>query len=497
MYGAAHFDGRCASITDDDANGIAFVYPVNDLGSQPLRIESNSTLATAVNLINHIQAVTSSGGVLPHSWSVVDFFGRLPTGLNLSTGGIIYGLPTESGTFNFTLQVSDADGSSIQERFAMTVRDPLPFDSQFVSQTYVSTVQAGQQISAILKWLNTGSQFWDGLAGVKLVSQNPPNNVTWGVSNRPVSGLTLKGEQLEVRLTAVAPVVAGTYSFQWQLSQEGRGFFGEASTNLTIVVTPGPPIIDSSTPPQAFVGSAFSYQLSAGGGTPPLVWSIASGSLPSGLGLDPRAGLISGTPTAIGFAVFTALVTDSASRATQKTFSIVVGAAPPSPLRLNLAPSLQAVRGSLFAYQPEATGGAPPYTWSISFGGLPPGVALNVGSGSLSGAPSVSGDFGATIVVRDQRNQSATGSIQIRVVEPEPAPLISKVKYKVRKKQLLVSGELIDSNAALLVDGVQVSARFDAGTLIAKPVPLTSGPHEIRVVNPSGVSSQPYSLTVE
>jgi len=48
-----------------------------------------------------------------------------------------------------------------------------------------------------------------------------------------------------------------------------------------------------------------------------------------------------------------------------------------------------------------------------------------------------------------------------------------------------------------VVDGMQVSARFDAGALIAKPVPLTSGTHEIRVINPSGVSSQTYSLTVE
>jgi hypothetical protein len=47
------------------------------------------------------------------------------------------------------------------------------------------------------------------------------------------------------------------------------------------------------------------------------------------------------------------------------------------------------------------------------------------------------------------------------------------------------------------VDGMQVSARFDAGALIAKPVPLSSGTHEVRIVNPSGVSSQPYSLTVD
>jgi hypothetical protein len=497
MFGSAHFDGRCASITEDDANGIAFIYPVNDLGSRPLAIGSASLLPDAVNLVDHLQALTSSGGVLPHTWSVVDFLGRMPAGVSLSTGGIIFGLPIESGTFNFTLQVNDSQGNSVQKRFSLTVRDPLPFDSQFISQTVVSTIQAGQQFSTILKWLNNGSQIWDVLSGLKVVSQNPANNATWGTSSPPISGITLKGQQLEIRIAAVAPRVAGTYNFQWQLYQEGRGFFGQPSASLSIIVTPGPPSIDGSVPPQAFVGSSFSYQLTVAGGTPPYVWSIASGSLPSGLGLDSHAGLISGIPTAAGSATFTAQVTDATSRAAQGSFSITVAAAPTLPLRLNVAASLQAVKGTPFNYQPEATGGTPPYTWSITSGALPTGLALNGSAGAISGTPAAGGDFGVTITLRDQRNQTATGSIQIRVTEPEPAPVITKVKYKVGKRQLIVSGDRIDPNAALVVDGMQVSARFDAGALIAKPVPLTSGTHEIRVVNSSGVSSQPYSFTVE
>jgi hypothetical protein len=495
MFGAAHFDGRCASITEDDVNGIAFVYPVNDLGSRPLAIESASPLPNGVSLVSHIQALVSSGGVLPHTWSVVDFFGRLPTGLSLSTGGVIFGMPTETGTFNFTVQVDDSQGSSVQKRFSMAVREPLPYDSQFISQTIVPTVQAGQQFGAILKWLNNGSQIWDG--SIRAVAQNPANNPTWGTSIPPVSGLTLKGQPLEIRLTGVAPRNAGTYNFQWQLFQEGRGFFGQPSANLSIIVTPGPPFIDSPGPPQAFAGSPFSYQLTVAGGTPPYVWSIASGSLPSGLGLDSRSGLISGTPAAVGTATFTAQVTDSASHAAQKPFSITVAPAPALPLRLNVAASLQAVKGTPFTYQPEATGGTSPYTWAITAGALPAGLALNGGSGALSGTPSASGDFSVTITVRDQRNQSAAGSLQIKVTEPEPAPVITKVKYKAGKRQLVVNGDRIDPNATLLVDGMQVSARFDAGALIAKPVPLTSGTHEIRVVNPSGVSSLIYSLTVE
>ena len=162
MFGGAHFDGRCASITEDDVNGIAFVYPVNDLGARPLTIESVSPLADAVTLVNHLQALVSSGGVLPHTWNIVDFLGRPPTGLSLSTGGIIFGLPTETGTFDFTVRVDDSQGNSVQKRFSMVTREPIPYDSQFLSQTIVPTIQGGQQFSAILTWLNNGSQIWDG-----------------------------------------------------------------------------------------------------------------------------------------------------------------------------------------------------------------------------------------------------------------------------------------------------------------------------------------------
>ena len=240
-----------------------------------------------------------------------------------------------------------------------------------------------------------------------------------------------------------------------------------------------------------------SYQLTVAGGTPPFTWSIASGSLPSGLNLNAQTALLSGTPTTAGSSTFTAQVTDAASRTAQKSLAITVAPSTMLPLKLNLAATIQAVKGEPFTYQPEATGGTPPYTWSITAGALPAELALNAGTGAVTGTPAVSGDFNVTLTVRDQRNQSANGSTQIKVTEPQPAPVISKVKYKTSKRKLTVTGERLDANAALFIDGAQVSARFDSGTLIAKPLALAPGTHEIRVVNPGGVSSQPYSLTIE
>ena len=127
---------------------------------------------------------------------------------------------------------------------------------------------------------------------------------------------------------------------------------------------------------------------------------------------------------------------------------------------------------------------------------LTPAALLLVVSCSLS-TPTVGGDYRVTLAVRDQLNQVVAGTIAIKVTEAQPAPAISKAKYKPGSRKLIVSGERFDAAATLLIDGAQVVPRFDAGALIAKPVALTAGTHEVRVVNPGGVASPPYNLTVE
>ena len=60
----------------------------------------------------------ASGGVQPWDWSIVD--GALPDGLDLR-GNQISGTPTTAGTFTFTAQVEDKQGTTAQETFTITV----------------------------------------------------------------------------------------------------------------------------------------------------------------------------------------------------------------------------------------------------------------------------------------------------------------------------------------------------------------------------------------
>jgi hypothetical protein len=60
----------------------------------------------------------ASGGSGSYAWTISA--GALPAGLNLSTGGVISGMPTASGTNTFTVRVTDAGASSYAER-ALTI----------------------------------------------------------------------------------------------------------------------------------------------------------------------------------------------------------------------------------------------------------------------------------------------------------------------------------------------------------------------------------------
>lgn len=66
--------------------------------------------------------------------------------------------------------------------------------------------------------------------------------------------------------------------------------------------------------PAGTLNVPYSYQLTARGGVPPYTFSIATGSLPTGLTLNGATGVISGTPTvAVSLAAVSFSVTDSAA----------------------------------------------------------------------------------------------------------------------------------------------------------------------------------------
>jgi hypothetical protein len=121
------------------------------------------------------------------------------------------------------------------------------------------------------------------------------SDVNWGpgqtVPNLTVASLSRTGTMDVYNHSGSADLVIDAFGY----------FAPETSTPLAVTTT---------SPPPGTVGSLYSTTLAASGGTPPYSWTVASGSLPSGLSLA-SGGVISGTPSAAGTFSFTVEVTDS------------------------------------------------------------------------------------------------------------------------------------------------------------------------------------------
>ncbi|HXR08385.1 MAG TPA: putative Ig domain-containing protein [Candidatus Acidoferrum sp.] len=96
-----------------------------------------------------------------------------------------------------------------------------------------------------------------------------------------------------------------------------------------------------------------------------------------------------------------------------------------APLTITTGTLSNAVVGTAYSQTLAATGGTPPYTWTLQAGGLPSLLTLNPTNGQIAGMPMASGSwvfsypFSAYIVVTDAAANAAAADFVITVV---PAP---------------------------------------------------------------------------
>ena len=73
------------------------------------------------------------------------------------------------------------------------------------------------------------------------------------------------------------------------------------------------------------------------------------------------------------------------------------------------------VVGTSYTATLTASGGTPPYTWTILNGSLPAGLTLNPSTGVISGTPSTAGIFGFTVMVTDSNMNTASAALSITI----------------------------------------------------------------------------------
>ncbi|HQR33655.1 MAG TPA: putative Ig domain-containing protein, partial [Blastocatellia bacterium] len=90
-----------------------------------------------------------SGGVAPYSFTIP--VGSLPSGMNLSSGGVLDGTPTANGTFNFTVRATDNGGVCFGEQaYSLVINpgclpitvNPATLPNGFVNTLYTQALSA-------------------------------------------------------------------------------------------------------------------------------------------------------------------------------------------------------------------------------------------------------------------------------------------------------------------------------------------------------------------
>lgn len=253
-----------------------------------------------------------------------------------------------------------------------------------------------------------------------------------------------------------------------------------------------PVSISTASLPSGQVGMAYAATLNATGGTAPYAWSLTSGTLPAGLSLSASTGAITGMPTAAANATpLTFVVKDSSSPASTNSTNLTLTiTAPPGVNITTTSPLPFGQVGVAYTATLAASGGIPPYTWSLANGSaLPGGLSLNGSTGAITGTPTVTGSFSPTFNLADSSTDTATASLTLAVSPATITVSISPARGGLTITQGLsvtattndlggvnwtTNGGSISSAASLTGVGVIYTAPASAGVYTVTATSVTS-----------------------
>ena len=176
--------------------------------------------------IAYNQTVTASGGAAITSFTLSA--GTLPPGLTLSSSGLLYGTPTQSGRFNFTIKATDVTGCAGTQSYSMVIN--------CLAITLTPTTLLNGTI---------------GAAYAQTIAASPTGNYTFGVSTGTLpAGLSLNSATGTITGT---PTTVGASNFTITALNSGQC---SGSQSYTISIQALCPTITNLSPTSGLIGSS-------------------------------------------------------------------------------------------------------------------------------------------------------------------------------------------------------------------------------------------------
>ncbi|MDO4723473.1 MAG: IPTL-CTERM sorting domain-containing protein, partial [Comamonadaceae bacterium] len=300
--------------------------------------------------------------------------GALPAGLKLNADtGAIEGTPEVAGSTNVTLKaVSDAGEGTL----ALTIKiDPAPVKPELSGAAPAGTVGQAYSFTPTLNDDATQPVQFSLANGTALPAGLKLNAATGAITGQPTQ--------------------AGSTNVTLKAKNEA----GEHTLDLTIKINPAPvkPAL-SGAAPEGTVGQDYSFtpDLNAEA-TKPVSFSLASGTLPTGLKLDEQTGAITGQPTKAGSFKLTLQAKNSAGTSTLD-LTIEIKPAPVAPEFSATGPAGNTVPagtvGVAYNFMPVLNADvSKPVRFEVVTGALPAGLVLDVATGAITGQPTQAGSF--------------------------------------------------------------------------------------------------------
>ncbi|WP_425520158.1 putative Ig domain-containing protein [Xanthomonas cannabis] len=443
----------------------------------PQIVVAPTTVPGATRGTAYSQALSASDGTAPYTYAIAS--GVLPAGLTLASNGTLSGTATVEGTFNFTVQATDANSFTGTQAYALTVAGP----NLVLPASTLPAGTAGQAYTAAITPATGGTAPYSyALTGGAL-----PAGVVLDAATGGLSG---------------TPTVAGTFNFALTASDSTPSPAAQASRSYALTIAAPQVVVAPTTVPGATRGTAYSQALSASGGTAPYTYAIAGGVLPAGLTLASN-GTLSGTATVEGTFNFTVQATDANSFTGTQAYALTV-AGPTLVLPASTLPAGTAGQAYTAAITP-ATGGTAPYSYALTGGALPAGVVLDTATGGLSGTPTVAGTFNFTLTASDSTPSPAAqasrsyaltiGAATLVIGQGTLPPAVNGTAYS---QTLTVSGGVapyrFSVTSGTLPAGLTLAAD---GTLSGTPSAEGVSNFTITVTDASAASAaQAYSVSV-